>query len=586
MSSIPDAETLLAVDVGSINTRANLFDIVDGRYRLVASARAASTAGPPLYDIREGVRQAFDQVHAITGRRMIDEAESLILPSAGYGSGVDVFVATTSAGPNVRTALAGLMPSVSLASARRLAASASLQVVCEISLSDRRRREEQIDQILAARPDLVLIVGGTDGGAASALMQVVDVVGLAMGLIPEPVRPRVVYAGNRHLGASVVDRLGDRAHVTLAPNVRPDLEEEDAAPTRHRLAETLADIRSAQIVGLQELRQWSGGHLLPTPDAFGRIIRYLSRIHDPDKGILGVDLGASRTTIAAAFEGELYLSVASDLGLGAPLPSLLEHCALSKITRWLPIEVRESRLRDYMYNKSLRPGTVPALLEELHIEYALARQLIRSALFDARVGWPAGKDSKSSLLMPPLEPVIAGGGVLARAPRPGYATLALLDALQPTGITTLILDPHSLTPSVGAAAGPLPMAAVHVLESGGLVRLATVVSPVGRGRIGQTVLQYRLEREAGKSEEGEVRYGQLMCLPLSSTEKGRLILRPEHGYDVGFGGPGKAGALREVTGGAVGLVIDARGRPLELPKDESSRRELNQKWLWDLGAVE
>ncbi|MGH2605835.1 MAG: hypothetical protein ACRDG5_04530, partial [Anaerolineales bacterium] len=65
---------------------------------------------------------------------------------------------------------------------------------------------------------------------------------------------------------------------------------------------------------------------------------------------------------------------------------------------------------------------------------------------------------------------------------------------------------------------------------------------------------------------------------------GKLSLRPERQFDVGFGGPGKAGAVR-VTGGAVGLILDARGRPLELPHDPVRRREQNMKWLWDIGAL-
>ena len=163
--------------------------------------------------------------------------------------------------------------------------------------------------------------------------------------------------------------------------------------------------------------------------------------------------------------------------------------------------------------------------------------------------------------------------------------MVLLDAIQPTGVCTLVMDPHSLTPALGAAAGPLPMVAVQVLGSGGFVSLGTVVAPVGRARLDRPVLKLRLEKEgSGEVVEGEVRFGQLVVLSLGPGEYGRLTLRPEQGFDVGFGGAGKAGAVR-VTGGAVGLIIDARGRPLQLGKDEGRRRELNQKWLWDIGAL-
>jgi len=584
MSTMLEADTLLAVDVGSVNTRASLFDVVDGRYRLVATGKASSTAGPPLIDVSEGVRNALDQLRLITGRKLVDDTESLIIPATRDGSGVDVFVATTSAGPKVRTVLVGLMPGVSVESAHRLAASTYLDVVQEIGLMDRRREEEQIDVILAARPDLILIVGGTDGGAGASVVGMVDVTSLAANLLPEGQKPRVVYAGNRTLAASVVEKFGDRTPVALTPNLRPSIEQEDLEPARRVLSEVIADARASHISGFDELSTWAGGHLLPTADAFGRVVRYLSRVYDRRKGVLGVDLGASQTTVAAAFDGDLRLSVYSDLGLGDALPGLLRHSSLDKISRWLPFEMPEGDIHDYLSNKALHPSTLPIEPVELHLEYALARQVLRTAIGLARLSWPEVRGSHGGPTTPPLEPILASGGALARCPKPGYTVMVLLDALQPSGVSTLVLDPYSLMPAMGAAAGVLPMASVQVLESGSFVSLATVVSPVGNGKFGRPVLRLRLDREGdGEAVEGEVRFGQMAVIPLSQGQHARLTLRPERGFDVGFGGAGKAGVLR-VSGGAVGLVVDARGRPMRLPVEAVRRVELIQKWMWDLGA--
>jgi hypothetical protein len=585
MSTMLEADTLLAIDVGSVNTRASLFDVVDGRYRLVATGRAASTAGVPLADVSEGVRAAVEQVQTVTGRKLIDEAESLIMPATTGGAGVDVFVATTSAGPPARTLLVGLMPGISVESARRLAASCYLDIAGELGLMDRRREDEKLDTIVQSKPDLVLLVGGTDGGASQSMLRLVDLVGSGLGLLPDEMLPRVVYAGNQKLVPDVSTRLGERFTFTAVPNIRPAIDQEELAAARQRLAEVIHDVRSSTISGFEELRQWSGGNLMNTADAFGRIVRYLSQVYDPGKGVLGIDLGSAHTTIAAAFAGDLRLFVRSDLGQGSALPGVLRHGTLADIQRWLPVEVAESRLRDYIFNKALHPGIVPAGTEELHIEYALARQVARTALGLARSDWPRGKDTASHPLLPSMEPVLASGGVLARAPRPGYSALVLLDAVQPTGIATLVLDPYNLTPGLGVAAGPMPMAAVHALDSGSFVSLGTVVSPVGRGRPGRPVLRLKLEREHGETTEGEIRHGQLAVLPLRQGEAGKLTLRPERGFDVGFGAPGKAGALR-VMGGAVGLIVDARGRPLQGPRDSGRARDLNQKWLWDIGAME
>jgi hypothetical protein len=450
---------------------------------------------------------------------------------------------------------------------------------------DKRKDSEKIDLILSVNPDLILVTGGTDGGATESVLQLIDLVGVAAEQIPPLDRPRIVYAGNRSLSASVVERFGDRFHVDLSPNVRPSLGIEDLSQARLHISDAISEVRATRVSGFEELNRWSGGNLLLSADAFGRVIKYLSRIYEPEKGVLGVDVGANQTTIAAAFEGDLRLTVNTDLGLGAPLPALLEGGGLSRILRWLPTEISPTKVQDYIYNKSLNPSVIPAEIEDLHIEFALTRELIRTALQRARTGWPSGKNIKSTWLLPAIEPIIISGAVLARAPRPGYAALALLDALEPTGISTLVLDPHSLTPALGATAGPLPMVTVHLLESGSFVSLGTIVSPVGRARAGRKILRVQLERDqVGEDIVGDIRMGQLVTLPLKQGENARLTLRPERGIDVGFGGPGKAGALR-VAGGALGLIIDARGRPLNLPKEPDRRRELNEKWLWDIGAL-
>jgi hypothetical protein len=474
------------------------------------------------------------------------------------------------------------MPGVSLERARRLASSTYLDVIDEIGLMDRRREEAQVDVMLGAKPDLILMVGGTDGGATASVIRQIETVSLATNLLPTAQRPALVFAGNTSLGAAVSERFQDSSAVAVVPNIRPDLGEEELGPARMKLGELVSQLRKQRIAGFDELHGWSGGYTMLTADAFGRVVRYLSQVYDPDKGVLGIDVGAAHVTIAAAFDGELSSKVHSDLGLGISLPGLLRYAPVDDVTRWLPTDITEPQVRDYIFNKAIYPGTIPAELSDLHIEYALLRELIRAGISRSRGDWEVGGSTE---LMPQLEPIIASGGAIARAPRPGYAALALLDAIQPRGITTLVLDPYNLIPGVGAAASLLPMITVQVLESGSFVSLGTVVSPVGKSRPGRPVLRIRIEPESGGDTiEGIVRYGQLVLLPLRQGEHARMTLRPERGFDVGFGGRGKAGALR-VAGGVLGVMIDARGRPIELAKDPEQRRELNQKWLYDIGAM-
>src|SRR5690606_32743077 len=99
---------------------------------------------------------------------------------------------------------------------------------------------------------------------------------------------------------------------------------------------------------------------------------------------------------------------------------------------------------------------------------------------------------------------------------------------------------------------------------------------------GDVVLNVRLESETLGTIRVEVAYGTLEVLPLPLGQKAVLSLEPQRRLDVGAG-PGRN---RKVTvhGGTVGLIIDARGRPIRLPQEESERRTQIRQWLWDLGG--
>ena len=112
-SSLVSADSLLAIDIGTTTTRAMLFDVVDGRYHFLAAGSAVTTAGAPYRDIGEGVRRALDQLQEISGRLLLRDDESIIIPSASDGSGVDGLAATISAGPPLKVVAVGLLEGVS-----------------------------------------------------------------------------------------------------------------------------------------------------------------------------------------------------------------------------------------------------------------------------------------------------------------------------------------------------------------------------------------------------------------------------------------------------------------------------------------
>ena len=178
-TSLIEGESLLAVDVGATATRAVLFDVVEGSYRFVAMGQSPSTAEAPFSDLGLGVRDAIESIQTVTGRSFLDKDRRLVLPAQADGSGVDALVATLSVGPSIRTAVVGLLSDVSLESARRLAETTYCRVVETLDLNDHRRPEQQIDDLLRSRPELVVLAGGTDGGASRSVQKMLEAVGLA-----------------------------------------------------------------------------------------------------------------------------------------------------------------------------------------------------------------------------------------------------------------------------------------------------------------------------------------------------------------------------------------------------------------------
>lgn len=583
-TSLVTSNSLLAIDIGASNTRAVLFDVIEGEYRFVVSGIAPSTAEAPFKDVSEGARNAIQALQTILQRTLLDASRSLILPGQADGSGVDSLVVTVSAGPAVRALVVGLLKDVSLESARRLTESTYARILDTMSLSDQRKPDQQIDSILRIRPDMVIIAGGTDGGASRSVQRLLEPIGLASYLLPEEKRPAVLFAGNDRLIDEVKSLVGSLASTLhFSHNIRPSLETEDIDPAELELAHMFVTIRKKQLKGLDVLDLWAGGHTLPTAYATGRMVRFLSEVYGSQKGLLSVDLGASSTVIAAGFKNKSVLKAFPQFGIGENLPGLLNYTTLEDILRWSTLDIPPGALLDYLHQKALYPAAIPATKEDLVIAQSVAKQVLYLAMQAAQKDFPRDASSIKPTLTPLFDPIIAGGAALSDASRPGQSLLLLLDSVQPVGISTVILDQNNLMPMLGAAASQNNILPVQVLESGAFLSVGTVISPVVTAKYGASILKARVTYENGTEAAVDLKYGFLETLPLANGEAARITIQVSRGVDIGYG-PGRGVKGLPITGGALGIVFDGRGRPLEMPSDPVRRRELIKKWNWALGG--
>ncbi|MEF8787874.1 MAG: methylaspartate mutase, partial [Planctomycetota bacterium] len=132
-----------------------------------------------------------------------------------------------------------------------------------------------------------------------------------------------------------------------------------------------------------------------------------------------------------------------------------------------------------------------------------------------------------------------------------------------------------MMPHLGVLSGIDRDAALEVFHRDCLVMLGTCIAPSGSLRWGKRSLQYRVSYDGG-TEEGELAAGDMLRLPETAGSTCRVEVEPRRGLDVGAGRSTTLEA--ECPGGEVGLVFDARGRPLELPEDPEEEARHMREW--------
>jgi len=568
MTSLVDAESVLAIDIGSLNTRALLFDVVDGQYHLISAAVAPSTAGAPFRDVSEGVHIALTRLQEITGRALTSNEAQIILPSQPDGSGVDRLAITCSAGADLNIVTMGLLTDVSLLSAQRLAGTTYGQVTDSIGLNDRRRVDAQLDALLQARPDIIIIAGGTEKGATRSINKLSELVLMATRVMPKETRPKILYCGNGALAKRVKENLERDTVVVVAPNIRPNIDTEDLSPAETILAKITAKLRTLQVGGLEGLASMSSTPVLPSAFALGRMMRFSSDLSDLSKSTLGIDLGSGAATLAIADLDNLHLNVFRELGMGSGLSSALKQIRLEDIARWVPYDIPDAEIRDYLYQKSLFPAMLPMTRETLALEQAMARQILRQAVQRTLERWP-GTDLS-------FERIFISGATLAQAASPMQTLMMVLDGLQPVGINVMMLDPYGLSQALGAIAGVNSLLPAQIIESGAYANLGTALCPISDARPGAVIMRLKITYEDNTDTRLEVKQGAIVPLPIRNGQIAHLEVETLRGTVLDPCLP-RMKRFR-IVGGLCGAVVDARGRPLNLLNDPVKRREQLLTW--------
>ncbi|MGE3152509.1 MAG: glutamate mutase L [Nitrospiraceae bacterium] len=587
---------IIATDCGSTTTKAILIEKIGQEYRQTFRGEAPTTVEAPFEDVTRGVLNAFAELEELSGRRILD-GDRLIIPSRvesdGARVGVDIYVSTSSAGGGLQMVVTGVVRSMTGESAQRCALGAGAIVIDVLTSNDGRLPHEKIERIRSLRPDMILMAGGTDGGTVKHVVEMAQYVSAA-----EP-RPRfgsgftlpVVYAGNQDVRPQVQDLLGTKTALVLAPNIRPRLEEEHLAPARDKIHELFLEHVMKEAPGYRKLIEMAGAPIMPTPAAVGLIMEKIAKRQQIN--LLGVDIGGATTDVFSVFDGMFNRTVSANLGMSYSVSNVLVEAGISNIMRWVPFTIDEQTLRNRIKNKMIRPTTIPQTLDELMVEHAIAREALRLALVHHKslaTGlkgirqqrtisdiFEQRQTGRSLIDMLRLDLIVGSGGILSHAPRRVQSMLMMVDAYEPLGFTMLSVDSIFMMPHLGVLSTVNEQAATDVFLRDCLIYLGTCVAPIGQGRTGETCADYRITFSDGRSpESGRLAFGELILIPLAHEHPATIALMPDPLCDVGQG-KGQP-VTREVRGGIVGLLLDGRGRPLQLPSDPSIRQAQLERW--------
>ncbi len=588
-------QTIIATDCGSTTTKAILIEKKPEGYRQTFRGEAPTTVEAPFEDVTRGVLNAIAEVEELSGRTILD-GETIITPSAAGGDpqrGVDIYISTSSAGGGLQMMVAGAVQSMTGESAQRCALGAGAIVMDVLASNDGRLPHEKIERIRSLRPDMILLSGGTDGGTVTHVVEMAEYIAAA-----EP-RPRLgmsynlplIYAGNKDVRPRIQEILGQKTALTITDNIRPVLERENLTPARNKIHDLFLEHVMAQAPGYKKLISWAGAPIIPTPAAVGMIMESLARRDGIN--LIGVDIGGATTDVFSVFNGVFNRTVSANLGMSYSISNVLTEAGLANIMRWVPFSIEEQTLRNRIKNKMIRPTTIPQTLDELQIEHAISREALRLAL-DHHKSLATGlkgvqqertisdifeqKGSGSTLIdMLKLDLIVGSGGILSHAPRRVQSMLMMVDAYQPLGVTTLAVDSIFMMPHLGVLSTVNEQAATEVFVKDCLVYLGTCVAPIGQGKDGDQCLAYTITFEGARgTESGSLAFGELKLMSLSLDEQAKIELRPAKGVDVGEG-KGNA-STRSLKGGVVGLLLDGRGRPLQLPVDQQMRVSALSRW--------
>ena len=571
-------ESYLIVDIDNQHTKTVLIE-TDGTHHVLKGVNETdTTVDLPLLDVTLGVIESIKNLEKNLGTTILLDG----VPSRDFQ-----FMCSSSTSGGLHMVVAGLMSQISAESAQRAALGAGALLMDRFAKDDSIPVHEKIMKMRSLNPDILLLAGGTDGGATKQVLEMAGLIKTA------DIKPRfgseyqlpMIYAGNVQIRDNVKQILDEDDYaMRMVENVRPIISKENLGPAREGIYDSYMEHVIIHSPGYDKLLQWTSEPVIPTQAAIGKLLyAYAER---RGVNLIGVDVGGETTDMYSVFNGIFNRSLNADFGLTHSISNIMKTTGIENILRWLPHDMDEREVRNIIGNMMINP---PETLNEREktVQAAAAREALAMGLakhkeIASRLKGTTIDRTLSDMFEQALESthidlmktnVIIGRGKVFRDQPAKGSTHILLDSLQPEGVTELLIDTASIMPHLGSLHKLNHEASLGILVKDSLRSLGTCISLKGEPRESETALRYEAVMNDGTMQTGTVNGGELKTLLLKEDETIDMTLYPGNRMNVGAG-RGKP-VKKKVTGGILGLIFDARGRPLGKYRKQLEGSSLN-----------
>jgi uncharacterized protein (TIGR01319 family) len=375
-------EAALMRDIGSTFTKACSIDLLEEK--ILATVCTPSTTNT---NVSEGIDKAIQLLNTVVQRK-ID---------------YKIRFASSSAAGGLRIVVVGLVPELTVKAGKLSAYNAGAKIV---GIYSYKLNKYEIIEIENLNPDILLFVGGTDGGNEETLLWNASMI--AQLEINAP----IIFGGNKVIAVEVKAILEKNGkNVFLSENVLSQI----SKISTFAVKEIIRKIFIERIIiskGIGKARRYVDKDIIPTPLAVFNAIKLLSSGTDNVKGIgelIAIDIGGATTDVYSSASGNPTLegttlkglplpydmrTVEGDLGLRINATTTIKEANINNVEKNRKIENIDLTpiVEKFSNNITLKPKTDIEKIVDLEIaSYAIQIALKRHVGYLEKQYTPVGE---------------------------------------------------------------------------------------------------------------------------------------------------------------------------------------------------